>query len=144
MSGRTSLFILLIVFGTVLAGCVAHGELNPVLSIQNGSPEPVTLSITVYRDDIGEVNETGTPYYAKTVTVTAETTRTLSVFTDRDQYRVRIQSKNQSISFPTRPICSTAHTNVTITASGRLSYYVEFCEGGPFTGTASTTPTEKI
>lgn len=140
MSGRISVIVLSVVFGTVLAGCVAQGELNPDLSIQNESQEPVTLTITVHRDDIGEVNETGTPFYSETVTVDAATTRTLSVFTDRDQYRVQILSDDQSVSFPTRPICSTAYTNVTITTSGRLSYHAEFCEGLPATGTASATP----
>lgn len=140
MGRRASVFVLSIVFGTVFAGCVAQGELNPDLSIQNESPEPITLTITVYRDDIGAINETGTPFYSETVTVDAETTRTLSVFTDRDQYRVRIRSDDQFVSFPTRPICSTAYTNVTITASGRLSYHAEFCEGLPATGTASTIP----
>lgn len=139
MARRARSGLCLLVLTMFLAGCGTPTV--PILSIQNHSPEPVTLHITVHRDIGGVHNETGTPYYEETIRVAAGATRHLTVFEDADQYRVLIRGNGQSISFKTRPICSTAYTNVTITPAGRLTYHAEFCEGLPATGSATPTPT---
>lgn len=134
----------LLVLSVVLSGCLLDfppGH-NPSLVIQNDSPNTVTLHVTAERHYLDDNLNGENPVFEDSISVPAEAGRSIRVFDADDQYEVVVEMNNQSVSYNTRPICSKAVTNVTITEAGRLTYFVEFCEGGPTEGSARASPTE--
>ena len=138
MRRRRVACLLLVGVLAVLAGCSTGS--NPYLTVRNESPERVELQITV----VEESPETGeTPVYAETVRVAGKSKRSIEIFTGRrTQYRVTARYGNQSVTFPTRPICEDSNTVVTVLPAERLAYHADFCEGPNRTGTSTTVPTE--
>ncbi|QLD86386.1 hypothetical protein HWV23_11840 [Natronomonas halophila] len=118
-----------------IAGCVDRQGHNPILRFRNPVPEPAEVRLTIHREFVGEGTEE--LVFDDTVSVDASDTRNLEVFTaEEDQYRVRVERDSHSVEFPTRPICDSALTVVTLRSSGLIEYQVEFCEGSPRSGTS--------
>lgn len=134
----------LLVVSVALSGCLLDfpSGHNPSLAIQNDSPNAVTLHIPTERRYLHQNSDGENPVFNDSISIPAKSNRSIRMFEADDQYEVTIQMNAQSVSFSTRPICSKAVTNVTITETGRLTYFVEFCEGGPTEGSARPSPTE--
>lgn len=119
------------------AGCSATGH-NPTLRLHNRFHEAVDLRLTAYRQFVGEGRDTEEVFFEETVAIEAGQSKELEVFTEDDQYRVIVERTGHSVEFQTRPICSSASTTVTVRPSGAIEYHVEFCEGGPHTGSSNS------
>jgi hypothetical protein len=129
--------ILLLILLALSSGCLAPGS-NPILVVQNESPDDVDIQIAVTQEIPPE--KKGTVWFNETISISSGNEREIEIFTgDKTQYAVTAETENQSIAFSTRPICSGAETRLTVTSSGQLSSYVLWCEGGPATTTSTNT-----
>lgn len=127
-----------VVASLALGGCTSTPGHDPTLHLHNYVHESVDLRIVAYRQFVGEGRDSEELFFEETVSVDAEGTKALEVFTADDQYRVLVERNDHSVRFQTRPICSSASTTVTVRRSGVLRYHVEFCEGGPHTGSSNS------
>lgn len=125
------------------AGCLdGPPGSNPDLRVRNAASDPVDLAIAVTPDPVDEAGTSSTPTFAETVAVDAGAERVLAVFEPEGNFRVRVGLDDRSVAFATRPICEEASTTVTVDADRTLRYLVEYCEGNPRTGAATSAETD--